>query len=448
MIFSSLMLHQKKMLAYLKRHSPCGLFAFLGSGKSLAALAYADHIEAKRILITADKNNIINTWPDEIYRHTNFDVVVRPTEAVLRGLSQSPTVPLCVLINYELLYHRRLEYFARPWDLWIGDESSEFKDQRTDKHKGIALVSDFIPHKLILNGKLMTERLEDVYGQLKLIGGGKRLGQTLHQFRNRFMQPDPQGYGWMPKRSALTRVQKEIKNISYWLKNDGSIRMPQRHYHLVKVEMTNEQKRIDRELKTTFAACFEKAEIETNFAAVVYQKRIQLCGGVFRPTDKGAEGKDYREVKTNKAAVLHKIIANNPESKIVVWHTYIPETKILRALVGGTRGKTFVVESPKDTKQLVGFAKSDAPAILLIRTSLCKGLNQLADADVAVFYSNPLSYARRAQAEGRTSRITTKSQDTHIVDIVTDDGADIDVYRSLEKKRSFSFTLESLRNMV
>lgn len=441
MIYTKLLPHQKKMLNYLKGRSSCGLFTFLGSGKSLVALAQAEHIKAKRILITADKNNILNTWPEQIYEHTDYDVVVRPDADALTHLPPHPDTPLCVLVNYDVIARHALDW-CKQWDLVIMDESSEVKDQRTDKHKGMRLVARTVPHKLLLNGKLMTERLEDVYGQIALIRGEGKFPHTLTQFRQRYMRPHDKGYGWVPKRSAFTQVQRDIKDISYWLEDDGSVIMPKRHYHKVEVEMTDEQRRIDHELRTEFESHLNGSIIRTDFAAVCFVKRVQVAGGIFRAEE------DWKSVPTGKLSVVEQVIKDNPDSKVVVWHTYIPETELLSSYLKTKKIRFLVVDSPNCGDVLKDYRRDEKAQVLLIRTSLCKGLNQLVGAGIAVFYSRPFSFARYAQAVGRTNRITSEFEDTHVVDIVVKDSKDETVHQMISNKKSVSTTLSALRNMV
>lgn len=440
MIYTHMLPHQQKMLDYLKGRSSCGLFCFLGSGKSLVALNYIEHTKAKRVLILADKNNILNNWPEQIYQHTNYDVVIRPDKEGLSNLPPRSETPLCVLVNYDIVARHKLDW-CKQWDLVIMDESSEVKDQRTHKHQGVKLVCRSVPHKLMLNGKMMTERLEDVYGQVVLIGGEGKLPRTLTQFRQRYMRPHDQGYGWIPKRSAFTHVQRDIKDISYWLEDDGSVIMPKRHYHKIEVEMTAEQKRIDHELRTEFESHLKGSTIKTDFAAVCFIKRVQVAGGIFRTEE------EWKPVRTGKLQALEQVIKDNPDSKIVVWHTYIPETLLLSRWLDTIGVTPTIIDSPTKGKELEAFAQAKS-GVAIIRTSLCKGLNQLVGAGIAVFYSRPFSYARYAQAVGRTNRLTSEFEDTHVVDIVVKDSADESVYQMINQKKSVSTTLSALREMV
>jgi hypothetical protein len=444
MILTPLMLHQAKALDYLKDHNPCALFMKYGTGKSLVALAYAEHIKAKLVLITSDKTNVLSTWVDQIETHTDFNYIIRPR--LYRGKTCNFLYEQgvwCVLVNYEMLASVWQEYNdLLRFDLWIGDESSEFKDSRTLKHKHLAHIVEKIPHRIILNGEPMTERLEDMHGQFKVLDGGRALGSSITKFHQRYMMLDAQGYRWVPKRSAMTHVQRAVKDISYWLTDSTGIVMPTRRYHVMTVPMTKQQAMLDEDLKTKFAASLQEKHIEVSYAAALFLKRIQLMGGIFRPSD---EGGTPIPVATDKLAVLRELFLRNQGSKIVVWHEYVPETALLRAKFSDHM--PYVFDSPDCISVLDRFAKVKA-GVLLIRTSFCKGLNQLADGDIAVFWSNPLSYRDRSQAIGRTCRMSSKNRETHVVDIVTKGGADEVVYQQLSQKKTLSLTLGQLRSIV
>lgn len=456
MIITPFKPHQVPALAHLRKYGSSALAMFLGSGKSLIALAWADELDCRKVLICSDKTNATDTWPEQIYRHTDWDCDIRSL-----GSGRATTV------NYDYLWRHYFEWRAVQWDMVILDESSEFKDQRTHKHDGLARAIRYIPRRCMLNGTLMTERIEDLFGQFKILDGGNALGRTITEFRRRYMQPSPDGYGWVPVRSALTMIKRDLGDLVYWHEDRGDIRMPKQEYTLIKCEMTDEQRRIDDELKTMFASSLDGREIEVDTAAAVFIKRLQICGGVFRETSQeeiedksmvverplgsGLEKQSPRrvswvDVPTPKLQVVEALVKDHPDSKIVVWHSYIPETGLLRKTLTENElgGVVQIYEGPEGLSR---FARARV-GVLLLRTSFCKGINQLADADIAIFYSNPLSYARRAQAEGRSCRISSAIKATHYYDIVCGDGADSIVYKQLKNKRSFSLTLKNLRGTL
>ena len=411
MIIAKLKSHQEKALAYLKKHDPCALFMRVGYGKSLIALAYAEHVGAKRILITSDKSNVINTWSEEIWKHTSYRVVTRPRSTDWDDFPGPD--PVCVCVNYEMLSRVWKQYKYIQWDMWIGDESSRFKNQRTDVFKHLSFVVQNIPHKVILNGKAVSEKLEDLFGQVRVLG--EHAGRTFTQFRARYMMPCHVGYGYMPQRSALTRLQRDVKDITYWLDEDPDVHMPEIKRYMVPVKMPEQVRLLDEKLHRDFAATIGEDRVELEHAAAVFMKRYQLTSGIFRPTDhwtKTAGGPEYwaktegyKLVDCEKAGAAYEIVANNPDAKIVVWHHFIPDTEVLRRQLEDRCSCLYEYTDSGNSKGLEAFQKADR-GVLLVRDSLCRGINQLAEADVVIYYSRAFSYQVRAQSGGRTQRVT------------------------------------------
>ena len=438
MISTPLMPHQIEAVEKLKSIKFSGLFVSVGLGKSLTALALAEAHGASTVIITSDLLNTLNTWPDQLSRHTNWTYAVRPKS--LMGHTGTKERPHAVIVNYDQLSIKKLlykQYRNHPFNFWIGDESAEFKDCRRHRHKALRSMVYMRMPCTILNAKLMTEHLTDVYGQCFFLLNGKLGNYT--EFRNRYMQLSSDGFGWVARRNAFTMLQTYLQSCSYW--NDGNeVNMPDVNYITVNVPMTDEQKHLDRALKETFAAELRGVRVELEFAGAVFQKRIQLCGGIFRH-DNG-----YEFVNTNKLAIVRRIVNDNPEDRIVIWHTYIPETELLAKFL--QKYKPIIISDSKQTDDLNAFAENKTSRIALCRTSICKGINQFVGARIAIIYSNPLSYARRAQLEGRTCRMTSEHNAVTYIDILCDGGADAIVAALLGHKKDCAMTLGGLRKIL
>lgn len=453
MIHTPLMPHQKKALDFLLRANGGALFLPLGMGKSLVALAFCHAVNARRILITSDKNNIVNNWPGQIYQHTNWECYTRIgrgdlDDAYLRHQVSNEN-PFVVLANYDLIAHR-VDDYKFPWDVWIGDESSEFKDQRTDRHTALRRVTNNASARIILNGKAVTERIEDLFGQYLMLDGGRSIGRSITQFRNRYMQPSPDGYGFCAQRSAFTRVRKDTEHITYWMDPDDSIKMPKAKYHRVYVDMPDTIRKTDSDLRDEYGATLHTGEkIRVTHAVSVFIKRHQLCGGVFSPADLYDNTPPGEAVilGSPKADIVRKIIIQNPEAKIVIWHQYIMETVYLKAMLSPLM-ETLGRKLYSMAEGLDSFAADTNSAVLLIRNSMCKGINQLSDVDISVFYSNPFSYQKRSQAEGRARRLTSTKPETHYFDIIVRNSIDEVVYNMLAHKKDVSLTFKQVIGMM
>jgi len=455
-ITTNLMPHQDAALGQMMFSDRVALWMFLGGGKSLTSLAWADALDARSILITSDKNNVFNTWRDQIYRHTSWQdmdnvKIYMPDETYIGPPCTCTRV--VVLVNYDWLTHHWKDYADISFDLWIGDESTQFKNARTDRTKALMRVVREIPKRVILSGKPMTEHADDLFGQyLSLTCGAEEcpVGRTMTEFRKRYMQVDGTGYGFCLQRDGLTRIKQDTAKHTIWMtEHPKEIQMPRLNYMSVTVEPTEDIKELDKPLVKEFAAAYKKKLIEVNHAASLFVKRLQLYGGVFHHNmTADYEPEDgWRFVKTNKLGVLCKLIEQNPDSKIVVWHHYKAETQLIKEHPFFSLIPFRVYAGPDDGDALQWF-KDTTHGVLLIRNSMCRGLNQLGDADIVVFYSSPFSYQIRAQAEGRSTRLDSSNLEAWVVDLVTKGGPDEQVRDMLKKKISFSLTLEMIESTL
>lgn len=441
MIITPLLPHQEvcRYNLFDKRVWKAALFQKPGSGKSLVSMyMYESYLrnthQPFRLLITSDKNNTVNTWGDQIARHTDWfdtcDVLVRP-----RNLKDLPS-NVVVITNYDQLPTMCQQLCACGFTGWIGDESSEFKDGRTHKAQALKRIVANVDFRIILNGTPVTEHLEDIFQQIRMLDD-KVLGSTLTQFRTRYMQPDQFGYGWEPRRNSLTDIQRATADITDWTVCD--VVMPQVVRWNIRVDKTQEQMKLDNDLKEEFAATLSGSKIEEKHAASLFIKRLELTGGIFA-------GDTRTRIPTNKTKTVRRLIEENKSMKIVVWHTYVMETDILTDALRGLR--VYKYTDASDTKDIEKFRDMKHGGVLLIRNSMCKGLNQLANADMAVYYSLPLSYRSRAQSEGRTRRIGSLNDVTYVVDLITKGGVDEIVYNQLRNKKDVGLMLTNLRNYV
>ena len=259
-LLSKPMPHQTKAINFALSSDKVAMYMQTGAGKSLVALACSVSRSAKRVLITSDKNNIINTWENEIFKHTiGYDVVIRPQ---LKDLNRLPEC-CCVLCNYDYMPRHWKMLSNLPWDMWIGDESSLIKDHRRNKTKDTYKLIKQIPVRMLLNGTPMTERIEDLWGQFKHLDDGHALGRTMTQFRMRYMVQSIDGYGYVPQPSAMTRIQEDTAHLAYWMPKDA-VKMPKVHRYVMKVPMTDKQKELDISLKEKFKAVLDDEVVETN----------------------------------------------------------------------------------------------------------------------------------------------------------------------------------------
>ncbi|MEK9735995.1 MAG: SNF2-related protein, partial [Candidatus Nanopelagicales bacterium] len=65
----------------------------------------------------------------------------------------------------------------------VVDESTKFKNARTQRYKSIEGIVEKARRVIILTGTPAANNLQDVWAQVKLLDGGERLGQFITHFR-------------------------------------------------------------------------------------------------------------------------------------------------------------------------------------------------------------------------------------------------------------------------
>ena len=121
-----------------------------------------------------------------------------------------------------------------PWDLVIWDESTSLKTHDSQRSKAVrflrskGLIKFFVP----LSGTPRPKSLEQFWSQIRLIDGGRRLGETLGAFRGRYMTPvqmEVRGrpvIKWKDRVGALDEAMAACKDIclsvrsSVWRKTE------------------------------------------------------------------------------------------------------------------------------------------------------------------------------------------------------------------------------------
>ena len=241
-----------------------------GSGKTPTALVAADllmhqDLRYERCLIVGPKLVAEEVWVRETKKWTGLQhlkIWPIPTSLfryrVLRTTHQADAV--------EVLEHERVlgdkdlsrsEILARserfmtvsrdnfwwltkmmgnkwPWDLVIFDESTSLKTHDSQRSKAVrflrskGLIKFFVP----LSGTPRPKSLEQFWSQIRLIDGGRRLGETLGAFRGRYMTPvqmEVRGrpvIKWKDRVGALDEAMAACKDIclsvrsSVWRKTE------------------------------------------------------------------------------------------------------------------------------------------------------------------------------------------------------------------------------------
>ena len=147
--------HQKEAINRALKHEGY-MFAFdMGTGKSRAAIEFANRIEADTVLIVCPKS-VVSVWSPEFEKYSSreFDVISLDKGSVRQKAKHIETAialapikkkPTAIVINYESIWRSPVgpDYDKRnrmvslgpvlshTWDLVIMDESQKIKSQKS-----------------------------------------------------------------------------------------------------------------------------------------------------------------------------------------------------------------------------------------------------------------------------------------------------------------------------
>lgn len=447
MIITRLRKHQKYLLEQsLNKGNRIALWADAGIGKTLVALAYAQATQSKRVLVTCDRQNLERTWPVEVKVHTDF-VMGFPEKGSHYITSAGTTISL---VSHDWLkYHVGAVNALGPFDLWIGDESADYKNPRTLRMQALRNVLKFIRRRMIMSAFPASERLEDVFGQALVLDDGQALGEYITHFRQRFMRVDPTNlYGWVPRANAVNEIREALRPYVVGLPPDMQPDMPEREYKTIYVDLPADTQvhynKLNREFRLTLQG--NDNSLVLSHASVKFMKLFEMCNG-FVYTDPSKHSlfiespKIWQRFPCAKIPVL-KGLVEGYTGKSVVWTRFTAEQDFL---VNELDVPCWIYRGGK--KGLDPFKQHKGQACLLISCQYAKGLNDLVDCHNVVFYSLPWAYITLAQAAMRTCRLTGEGK-TNYYHIVVRDTVDEKVYNLVSTKGEFVLSVDGFRSMV
>lgn len=285
-----------------------------------------DHLNglAKRFYhITADDLPVIKTKVVRKGKEVNVLKLVNSRETKRRLLAIEAEV---FTIHYDLV-PRLAKLFGDDWpyDGVVMDESSMVSEQDTARFKALRRIRGSVARLFQLTGTPASNGLEKLFSQLYLLDGGRRLGRTLTDFRERFMQPATknqrtgQVYKWEPKPGAREEIYRLVKDIVMSLDPGDWIKLPEISYNRIPVYLPEAARRIYDEVEAEYIATLANgAVVEAATAAVLGNKLLQICNGTVYD-DKG----EPQVIHSAKLEALQELIeVTNGQVLLAYWYQH------------------------------------------------------------------------------------------------------------------------------
>ena len=312
------------------------------------------------------------------------------------------------------------------------DECHALKNikSQTTKKAMLTATMPFIKYRLMGSATYASSKVKfkDLFSQFYVLDAGETFGKSELKFRIKYFKDlnfHRRGTeGYFPNEVFDESKRNEIADLvkdrfSLLKKEDVGVKMPSLSTHIVRLDMTDEQRkvyeRVIDELRVDFIETKLKKQKGEISAQQFYTHTMskmnalrQICCGFLYSQDEDV--KKVMRIPTKKILALEKGISMlNYTDKFIIWSVYIESFAIIRELVE-KMGIKYVevhgsVTSKKRQKAINLFKNRPEYRCLIAHpASGGAGLN-LQQSNYSFYYSQDYSYINAEQSKGRNFRV-------------------------------------------
>jgi superfamily II DNA or RNA helicase len=396
--------HQKTTAAFLTMNQRAFCFNEQGTGKTASSIWASDFLiqqgVIKRVLIICPLSIMDSAWRADLFSfamHRKVDIAYgarAKREEIIRGDAEY------VIINYDGVEIVRDAIAEGGFDLIIADEATHYKNTQSKRWK--ILNSLIQPHTWLwmMTGTPAAQSPVDAYGLAKLINP-KAVPRFAGAFKEMVMRKVTQ-FKWVPKETATTIVYDALQPAIRFTK-DQCLDLPEMTYVKREVELTPQQKKYYKMLKSQMLAVAAGEEITAANAAVNMNKLLQIsCGAVYSDSGETVEF----DVK-NRYKVLSEVIAESSQKVLIfvpfkhvigILSEKLTKDGITSEIINGD------VSASKRTAIFSRFQTTPEPRVLIIQPQAAAHGVTLTAANTIVWWGPVPSLETYAQANARVHR--------------------------------------------
>jgi SNF2 family DNA or RNA helicase len=359
-----------------------------------------------------------------------------------------------------LINHEGLEWLHDNWPAqWdretlylINDESTRFKHHDTLRFKIMrggrvarkdaegnitrkhftALLKKF-KYRLDLTGTPESREYMGLWSQIYMLDDGKRLGQFISHYRDRFYFPDVFGYDWILKEGGAETIRQSIEDIVLYIDDEKNLDLPRLVGDVVGVSSKSERAdpiyidlpapamRKYKELEKTFITELEAGTVSGKNAAVITTKLRQIAnGGVYIYPDLSAMEDPAQADRIRQVEHLHHVKAEATLSIIedlhgdpaLITYEYHHDLERLRKVLGKKTPHLGHGVPPTEAARIIdAWNAGDLRALLVQPQSAAHGLNIQHGGRALIWHSLTWSYenyyqlVKRLWRQGQEQRV-------------------------------------------
>lgn len=387
-----------------------GLFLDMGMGKTVLTLTALYKLKyhrfaMRRALVIAPKKVAEDTWTAEAAK---WDHLSRLRVSPVLGTEKQRIAALQAPADVYVLGRDNTQWLVKycgfdwPFDVVVLDESSSFKSHQAKRFKALRSVRPKIRRVIELTGTPAPHGLMDLWSQVYLLDGGKRLGRTISCYRDMWFVPDKRSrsavFSYKPREGAEAEIREAISDICISLRAEDYLTLPECMYQDIPVVLDPKAQqaynRLERDALLEIPD--EDAVITAGTAGVLTGKLLQLCNGACYDEDGGVQ-----LIHNAKIEAFMETVESLGGEHALVFYNFKHDLDRLLAALGKTGLRVRVYHDPEDG---AAWNAGEVDLLLAHPASCCYGLNLQAGGRHIIWFGLTWALEQYQQANARLYR--------------------------------------------
>lgn len=400
--------YQRYCINRLITDDAVGLFLDMGLGKTVITLTAVNDLRynrflINRVLVIAPKKVAEDTWVREAEKWDHLHLirivsVLGSEKKRIRALNTPGDIYVLSRDNVSWL----VEYYQNAWpfDMVVIDELSSFKSPQAKRFRSLKQIRGHIRRIVGLTGTPAPNGLIDLWAQIYLLDGGRRLGRTLTEYRNTYFTPTSRSrtqifrYGPLP--GAEDQIQDRLRDICISLSAEDYLTLPDRVDNIIHVRLPDKAEDGYRRFEQEMLLEVDEDTIDAGSAAVLTNKLLQYCNGAIYDGEK-----NIVEVHDSKLEAFREIVEASQGKHILVFYNFQHDRlRLLRAL----RSSGLRISDLNSPDAIRTWNCGDTDILLAHPASAAYGLNLQAGGNIIIWFGLNWSLELYQQANARLYR--------------------------------------------
>lgn len=421
---------------FIEQTGSCALWVDMGLGKTIVCLTrISDKIfsgQWRRVLVVAPPLVATDTWPVEAasWEHTRYLTLQQmdgETADMKRQLENHVDIDVISVHKLQRLAACFKRGYKSPYDCVILDESSMYRNKTSKRWRAAVRLSWQQELEVIeLTGTPNPNGLQQLWAQICLLDGGKRLFPTYKTFLAHFFHVDNLGRKITPKKFALQSITERVADLVYTLRDDDFLDLPPLRHYTVPIVLPPKimQQYLDFERTSVLKWSKEEQAVRALSEGALYGKLLQFaCGRIY--TD-AAENK-FTDLHDLKIQRIKEMVEFSDGTPIIIARTWKHSAARLK-------DEFPYIRQIKNSKDIAEWNAGDIPLVETHPASIGHGTNIQHGGNNLIFYDHTPDLELYLQLRARLRRRGQKASRVNIGHLTATGTIEEDLTRNLVRK--------------